>query len=208
LDIFKKFKHDKIGKTNIATTILVDSSGSMKDDDFRLAMRSAYCIADALEKTGSKVMILSFAVNFREIKPFNRDISSIKLERGTGGGTELTSSLNYTEKATANIMKQENIKKSMLIVISDCWFNDDIKNLNGKQATILSRIKKKSKVVFFCIHDFSHNYKATHHYHDILTKLSNHIYYVDDYEQLYPKMQDFIRKYEQEIHLNIARGFI
>ena len=205
VEVFKKYRHSKIGKTKMAVSILIDSSGSMSNEQFNLALRSAYCIADCLEKVGSKSSIVSFDTKYIVMKKFNESIDKIKLKRGQGGGTEPYPALLYSESELEKLKKQYGINHLLVLMISDCWFSEG--SLKGNTAHslggIFDKLKRKFKIVIFNIHP-----KAIKHtYEDILKGKSHFFYKIENFDELYFRMLDFIKKYEMTLHRDIAKGW-
>lgn len=209
MDIFRKFKHSKLNKSKLGVVILLDSSGSMSDSEYKIALRSAYCISNSLEATNSKVEVIAFAnAVYQIVKPFNKSSNSIKWKRMLYGGTEPEQSMMFSDKELVMIKKRENIKNLMFILISDLYFPTNNVGENSIE-NIMKRLSKKSTITIFQIAD-KYNQIHTSFSGTIkkIQSLSNYFYKIHSFDELYDRMNDFIRKFQTKLHLDIQRGRI
>jgi len=210
MNVFKKYKHSKIDRTKMAVAIILDSSGSMGYREWTLALRAGYCVADCLERTGSKTTVISFDVNFKVLKKFSEPIHKMLLDRASGGGTSPEPAMLFSEKELEKMKREYGINHLLMLMISDCHFeHNSLHNLDifatdkSSMGRILDRFKKKFKVIFFNIY----NPALTHPFEKILREKSHFFYKIKDFDELYHKMMDFIKKYELHLHRDVARGF-
>lgn len=209
LKVFRKFKHSKLNKTKLGVIILLDSSGSMTNQEYKLALRSAYCVSNSLETTDSKVEVIAFSHgNYDVIKPFRKSCNSIKWERRLSGGTNPVPSMMFSDNELNKIRKEENIENLMFILISDCFFPTE------EKANSLETIRNLGKKYVITTFQVGLSAKWSLDRKPIVgqsiqmqvKELSDYFYSIISFDELYNKMADFIKKFETQLHINILRG--
>lgn len=204
--VFKKFRHNKINKTKTGAVILVDSSGSMRMKDYETALRSAYCLSDCLEKTGSKSMVLSFSVHFKVLKKFNEKSSLMKLDRAYGGGTTPEPALVFSEKELGLIKKQLGIRNLLVFMITDCAFETNslkgIGDYSGNKNSMKNIFKRMKGNIVSVVIQFKPSWAGsrTDIENEDLNCLVDYSFLINSFDELHKRVGSFIRHYETKIH--------
>ena len=199
VNLFRKFGKSKINRTKLGVIFLIDTSGSVTKANYELAIRMCYVVGKALEKTDSKVCIATFKNRQPDIiKNFSQNINSIKTQDNNRGGTDIIPSLIYAEEQFRKLTKAE-IKNNLLIIVSDFIFSSKIENKTKEKYDL---VRKGAEIANFCIEHTAHN---THSHFDKLAKHSNYSYAVNDYDELFRKVIEFIKTYEKKLHIAVER---
>ena len=133
-NIFKKMIKNKLKYSNMAVSILVDSSGSVGDWNFKKQMMSCWMLVNALERTNNKVMVIEFNHKIKVKKHFGS--KKANYNRSSQGGTEISKPLEYTAREFKR-QKTLGVKNFMTIILTDGDFMDREKGEN-----ILKQMKK------------------------------------------------------------------
>lgn len=180
---FKKFLMSNINKTKIAVSILVDSSGSMDEYDYNIAIGSAWCISEALTKLDCDAEVIEFSHVFKILKKFGEKGN---FGRNFGHSTLVNDSII---QATNDLLKNK-IENKFIIVLTDGIFGDDkeklLESLNiCKQKNIRKYLLKvKEKIV-------------------LSDSLFNKALFIKDFNELENAMSKLIKDIQVEVILKI-----
>lgn len=92
-NVFTKKSTICADKLKARYSILLDTSGSIKDDTYDEEAKMGYCITKALEELGNEVEIIQFDSNATRTKRHDR--KSVSWKRQHSGGTNLHCALNH-----------------------------------------------------------------------------------------------------------------
>ena len=113
---FKKFMPERKNELDIDVSILLDSSGSMNDQQSSICFKSAWIISKALEETGNLTNVYEFSSRFRTVKTHKEKCSRVEWARTQNGGTLIDNALYKIRKYYD---KFKNKKTKIIIVFTD-----------------------------------------------------------------------------------------
>ncbi len=119
--IFQKRKLNKIDKSRIAVSVLLDSSGSISTSDFNTEIGAAWSLTEAFKKLNNKVEIVEFSWKHRLLKGFNNNGD---WKRTYNDSTSVCNPMKLAIKDLLAIKKIENIPNLFLMIVSDGFFDD------------------------------------------------------------------------------------
>ena len=200
IEDFKRYIPSRLNKTRLAVSILLDSSGSMENNDYETAISSGWAIATALEESGSKVKVYEFSEKHRIIKDFNEQSSKAKWGRdgNLGSQTYPESALKDTIESLDNISKKDNIRNQLVILLTDGAFNR-ISEVEQITKTI------KNKGIFIAlIRVYKNSFQAGNRNYNEASY--NKVVSLKGFEQLTKQMIEIVKKIQLETVKKIRYG--
>lgn len=123
-NVFKKYHPSRLGKSKMGVVLLLDSSGSMGDNDFDLCLQSVWSLNNALTQCADKTMIIEYSTDSKILKSFASNKSDLR--RHFYEGTNPLESLERAYKNCMNLRKTENIKNNIVFILTDgAWANQE-----------------------------------------------------------------------------------
>ena len=139
-------------KTNLAISLLIDSSGSVSKQGHKTQLDTIYLIAKTLEETKNKTEVIEFSGNnrhdkngFKVIKSFNKKVEEGEFKRHFSGGNWLNPPLKQALKD----LNGESIKNKFVIVITDGNLTSDGNTISEMNEQINEF--KKNNIPVYCI---------------------------------------------------------
>jgi len=155
LNAFKKTKLNRINHGKLGVVILLDSSGSITNSEFREEMKASWVLTQALEKLGNKVEIIEFSSTFRTLKKFNNNGDWI---RKFGSQTKVLEPLQQAKSDLLKLKQTDNIDNLFVILISDGAYDDkekvhdELKNIHKSGIETLWILAKNADNYFYNRH--------------------------------------------------------
>lgn len=150
---FKMFIPEKLSKTKLAVSVLIDSSGSMQDKNYETALSSGWAVATALEDSGSKVKVYEFSTGWKVLKDFDTISKNGKWGRNYSGGTSPGNAYLDAERSLNLVSKKYNINNQVIIIITDGQFKPDDRIIVENKA-----LELKKKGIYTAILYVGQNY--------------------------------------------------
>jgi hypothetical protein len=198
---FKRFVPSRLNKTKMLVSVLVDSSGSMTDTQYDLALSSAYSISKALENTNSMSKIYEFSTNFNVLKRFDQGVDKSPLGRNYCDGTHVLSALHDTTKSMQATAKKYGIHGKIVIIITDGNFDQ-----MEETAEYVRYMRKLG--IYVCV--FKVTRQSTYGwYHDRLKHYKdsyNKITIVKDFEALNESMLEIVDHIQKKIVIEVKQN--
>jgi len=157
--IFMKREQKTQDKTTMMISILVDSSGSVGNEQHKIQLDTTYLMSKALEQTKNKSEVIEFSGDgrgeysrqtdedkFKVIKKFNQKTEQGDFKRHFHCGNELNPALKYALKS---LNKEMIIKNKFVIVITDGNLEADGNTEEEMQSQVLEF--KKNNIPVYCI---------------------------------------------------------
>ena len=195
-DDFKRFLKSKLNKTKLGVSLILDSSGSVKDSDFNTIIGAGWSIAKALEETNSMTKIYEFSDEYRVVKEFDKTVSHSNWGRNYNNRTDVCRPLEHTEKSLELIKKQYDLQNLVVFILTDGVF-DDVK----RAEKITLRLKEKGVyVVLLRVQsDDMRNFRVRRKI-DFNNKLAyNKIVDIKGFDHLQEEMQEIIRDIQLDV---------
>lgn len=126
LSIFKKQKINKVDKSKLGVSILLDTSGSISPQDYKNEISASWCLIRALEKLNNKAEIIEFSSNFRILKKFDNEGD---WKRTFCSGTSIRKPFEQSVKDLLLLRREERIQNLFTIIISDGCFDESPERL-------------------------------------------------------------------------------
>jgi hypothetical protein len=190
LNMFKKKRLNKIDKSKLGVSILLDTSGSISLRDFREEIKATWCLSKALENLGNFVEVIEFSRYYRHMKKF---ASQGDWKRSYGSSTSVCEPLKCSISDLMVLKSSKKINNLFAIIISDGCFDENIETV---KRFIDDAHKKKIKVIWICASNL-HN-KDNGKYFDWYIRIKNLI-------ELSRELNKIIREIQREINKNIAQ---
>lgn len=189
------YRRENLNKNNTEMTIsiLLDSSGSVRNPDYKTELETAYIISKALEETKNKTEIIEFSSvgrnsqyrGFISIKDFKKDTNSGNYQRHFSYGTDIITPLIYTYE---NLKKQKD-KNNYIIVLTD----GEIPSEDHTQLRQLCTNIKSSKIEIHLI-------SIGKHRQEYISQSFNSVIEINNFEEIITQLKKLI--------LNIQRNLI
>jgi len=120
LNDFKEHIPSIRNKVNLDVTLLLDSSGSVHNDSFNVALKTAWTISKTIENTNGKSRILEFSNDYAVIKERHEKTENALWGRRFRGGTQPALALEniYTD------LKNNERENKALFLLTDGGYDD------------------------------------------------------------------------------------
>jgi hypothetical protein len=191
LKMFARRTINKMSLARLGVSFIIDSSGSVNDNDFSQEMKAVYCFSKALEKLQNKVEVIEFSSEYRILKGFNQTGDWKRSYRdNTRASRPMAKSIANLEQIKSN----ERINNRYIILVSDGYFNDS--------SAVVDTIKKAHsfgiKVIWILVGNGGGNNKIKNDFDEFIC--------IEKFTDLSQKMQSLINRMQREVIRNIERG--
>jgi len=205
MNIFRKLKLNKLDKSKIGVCILLDSSGSISNTEFKKEISAAWCLSDAFKQLNNKVEVIEFSDRKRLLKSFNDEGD---WSRRFCGGTVVGYSLKQAHKDLLALKRKHKVDNLIVIVVSDGIFHD-----TEDAISEFNSLKKDDiKTVWIFVRDDASRLRSgfekvslSENAKRIINSVSNYIE-LDDLQKLSIEMKGLIIDIQKEINQKIQHG--
>ena len=121
LKVFAKHELNKIDKSRLGVSILLDTSGSIQDRDYKTEMSATWCLSEALKNTNNKIQVIEFSQACKAIKSFS---SEGDWRRHFNSNTNVINPLKMAFNDLLKLKKTQDINNLVCIIVSDGQFDD------------------------------------------------------------------------------------
>jgi len=191
LKIFSKKTLNSIDKARLGVSLILDSSGSISDPQFRQELKASYSLSQALENLDNKIEIIEFNTTFRMLKKFN---SEGDWKRGVSGNTALTAPFQKAIVDLKNLRKTDNINNLFIIIVSDGEFNEQPLEV----AKLVEEAHNNNIKVMWILVKGSCGYMA-----ERMKKNFDWFIHIDDFTELSNKLSTVIKDIQKHVNENI-----
>jgi hypothetical protein len=193
LNVFKKpMVTDRLNKSKIAISMLLDGSGSMEYQTFNTALKSAFILTKSLEALKNEIEIYEFSNNYVKIKAFRQNGAYY---RNFHNFTYLAPAINEASRSLNEFSKQNHINNKFIFVLSDGVFSDN--DLMEQEKTLEIIQKTGIKILWIFIGSmFKPNF-------DRIAKKFNYAIQIENIGLLTRELRKILNKIQQDINKNI-----
>jgi hypothetical protein len=191
LNMFKQKRLNKIDKSKLGVSILLDTSGSINNDDFRNEIKATWSLSTALENLDNFVEILEFSSDYRTMKAFN---GAGDWRRMYHHGTAVSDPLRKAGDNLVGLRKSKGINNLFAIIVSDGNFNEGL----GISGIVQTCQKQGIKVIWILAGGINGDER--------IAKCFDWSIHIRDLSELSVKLNKIIKDIQRGINLNIARG--
>jgi len=192
---FKRFHPGRLNKTRLLVTLFVDSSGSMGNNEYEIALGSTWAISKALENTNSMTKVYEFSSSFKVIKEFNQTVKDASFGRNYRDNTNIISPLQDANKSLAAMSKKYGISGKLAVIVTDGQFSD-----MKQVAEVVEEMKKQgTQVILFKVGNSGSYGEYYEKYYNAFNKVTN----VRNFESLNDNMIEVIDNIQKKIIVEV-----
>lgn len=184
LNIFKKKRLNKVDKSRLGVSFLLDTSGSIRADDFEQEIKATYSLCKALKNGDSKAEVLEFSEDFKVLKAFRGEGD---WQRHFRGGTQISEALIQGTKDLLKLRRDESINNLFIIIVTDGGFDDYNRALDE-----IKRTQEKGIGVLWI-------YSGYRNENSELSKKVDWFVQIHSLEELAPKLKLIIKEIQRKI---------
>lgn len=180
IKLFKNYKGDTSKSSKMLVSFLIDESGSISHQQYQLESAVVWSLTNALENTGSKVMIHAFSSTYKKKKGFDSKITN--WNRLFEGGTTPFDGITDSIRTMYNYSLQNKIKNKYMIIITDGQYFLDKSFVDTK----IKRFGVKTLEILVG--------KPTYTYVNSHKDLYNDVIVIESFDELETKLMNYIKK--------------
>jgi hypothetical protein len=194
MNIFRRVRLNVVDKSKLGVAVLLDSSSSVRNSEFRDELKATWVLSNALESVKGRVEVIEFSDYNKVIKGFN---SSGDWKRHYDGGTQVSPALKVARLDLLKLKQKERVNNLIVFIVSDGAFND----YNEAKDTIDKLRKDGIKVVWILANRYQSNYRTD----DIRKHLDAYIH-IYELGLLSKELQKFVLDLQKDINKKLQRG--